>query len=533
MRLPTAPTQPRFPESGNGPYRLFRGVNQKLVERWNTSLDSPVEAQQDRLREILGRAVGSAFGHEHGLVGHEDLEAFRQKVPVRSYDGHAPWMERVHRGESGVLVNVPVTGLLKTSGTTGAAKLLPLTDAYEREVQEGQTLWRLALMRDHERVTKGSALTVVSPATEGRLPSGLPFGNNTGRMQASQPWYVKLRYAVPDWVFGIEDSEARVYALLRFALQADVTSITTANPSTLLLLARKLLEFQAPLTRDLAEGTMRHGPLAGWRLPRRVRWRLKKARVPTDWRPARIWDLETVNCWKGGPARFFLDRLPEAFGGEVTVREVGITASEGYFAVPMGDGEDGGVAWLGGHVLEFLDSSGRAHWAWELEEGREYRLVVTTSGGLYRYDLNDVLEVTGHVGQVPILRFVRKGGNVLNVTGEKLTEDQVLRAGRVLGPVVGFTAHYRMDEVPALVVAYEGAAQGTAEAMDRALCEANIEFASKRSSGRLAPVELLELPAGSYAAYRGARVAQGASDGQVKDLVVAVTEAQWRTLLRR
>lgn len=522
---------PRFPEAGNGPYRLFRGVRRGLVERWHHSLDAPVEAQQARLRAILGQAVGTAFGADHGLDGGEDLEAWRRKVPIRGYDGHAPWMERVHRGEARVLTQERVTGLLKTSGTTGACKLLPLTDALVEEVQAGQSLWRLALMRDHEGVTRGSALTIVSPAVESTLPSGLSVGNNTGRMQAAQPWYVKRRYAVPDWVVGIEDAEARVYALLRFALQARITSLTTANPSTVLLLQRKLHAWREELSGDLRDGTLCRGPLRGWRLPRRVRWRLRRAPVPTDWHMARLWPLETLNCWKGGPARFFLDRLPQALSGHVTVREVGITATEGYFAVPMGDGDEGGVAWLGGHLLEFVGRDGDPRWAWELEVGEAYRLVVSTSGGLYRYDLNDIVEVTGFVGRVPVLRFLRKGGNVLNVTGEKLTEDQVVRAGRLLGPVAGFTAHYRMDEVPSLVLAVEGQPDCSAEAFDQALGEANIEYRDKRASGRIGPLRFLALREGSYARYRAARVAQGASDAQVKDLVVALDEGSWELLL--
>ncbi len=523
---------PRFPDHGNGPYRLFRGLNRELVERWHSCLDDPVDAQNRRLRAVLAQLTGTAFGRDHGIDGGEDLQSWRSKIPLRDYDGHLPWLRRVHQGEARVLVQERVSGLLKTSGTTGAAKLLPVTRVLEEEVQCGQSLWRLALMRDHEGVTEGSALTVVSPAVEGRLASGLSFGSNTGRMQSAQPWYVRMRYAVPDWVHGIEHADSRIYALLRFALQARITSITTANPSTLLLLARKLQEFRSELAEDLRCGTMERGPLAGWMLPRRVRWRLRRAAVPEDWRMARIWPLVTVNCWKGGPADFFLRRLPDALGGPVTVREVGITASEGYFAVPMGDGDEGGLAWLGGHLLEFIDSTGEARWAWELDEGDEYRLVISTGGGLYRYDLNDLVKVTGHVGRVPILRFVRKGGNVLNVTGEKLTEDQVVRAGRVLGPIQGYTVRYRMDEIPVLITAVEGRPECSAEDFDRALRETNVEYASKRASGRLGSAEFLLLPSGTYERYRALRVAQGATDGQVKDLVVAVSEEQWELLMR-
>jgi hypothetical protein len=521
-----------FPETGNGPYRLFRGIEDKLVRRWHLSLSDPRAAQRQRLAALLSQASGTAFARDHGLGSTETLESYRAKVPLRRYDALAPWMERVHAGEASVLTREPVRSLLKTSGTTGASKLLPVTEAYAREVREGQSIWRLALMRDHEAVSRGGALTVVSPGIEGRLPSGLAYGSNTGRMLAEQPLLVRMRYPVPEPIHAIEDGEARVYALLRFALQADLATLTTANPSTVLLLARKLLEHREDLARDLAEGSLRYGPAAGLRLPRRVRWRLRRRPVPQDWRIARLWDLATINCWKGGPARFFLQRFPAALGGEVCVREVGLTASEGYFAVPVDDGDSGGVAWLGGHLLEFLDDSGAPGWAWELQEGRRYRLVVSHTGGLYRYDLNDLVECTGFDQGAPRLRFVRKASGVLSVTGEKVSEDQVVAVMASLGEdLVGFTVGLRMAEVPAYQLAVEGRpGPDLAARFDAALQAHNVEYAAKRASARLAPMELVQLPEGAYAAYRRWRIQQGATEGQVKDLVLAARPEDWRAL---
>ncbi|MCB9760807.1 MAG: GH3 auxin-responsive promoter family protein [Alphaproteobacteria bacterium] len=532
--------RPPFPDHGNGPYRVLRGFARGAVEALHEGCDDPRMAQLKRLRAILDNARGSRFARDHGLTGDEDFVAFRQRVPIRGYDQLMPWLSRVHAGELDALTRSPAQSLLKTSGTTGASKLLPVTEPYARAVADGQALWRLALIRDHEAVTQGSALTIVSPAVEGRLPSGLTYGSNTGRMHEAQPWIVRIRYPVPAPIYRLHDAEQRLYGILRFALQARLSTITTANPSTLLLIARRLEQWREDLSADLVDGTLRRGPAEALdpRLRRRLRWRLRKRRPPTDWRPARIWDLATVNCWKGGPAAFFLRQLPEAMGGEVTVREVGVTASEGYFAIPMSDDDEGGVAWLGGHVLEFIDEAGAPRWAWELEEGAAYRLVVTTSAGLYRYDLNDIVQVTGFTGRAPRLRFLRKGGNVLNVTGEKVTEDQVVAAMQHAlegAPVRGFTVGYRLrddEPVPALTLAVEGEAPaGLAERFDAALRQGNIEYDAKRDSDRLAPPVLLALPDGAYERFRARRVAEGAPDGQVKDLVVALGAGHWEKLL--
>lgn len=524
-----------LPAHGNGPYRLFRGVQERTVRDFERSLVDPMGSQRGRLAALLWEAQDTAFGRDHSLSASDTLESFREKVPIRSYAELKPWMTRVQAGESQVLTRSPVTSLLKTSGTTGAAKLLPVTEPYAKAVDEGQGLWRLALMRDHEGVTQGRAFTIVSPPSEGTLPSGLRFGSNTGRMQARQPWYVRARVPVPAAVAAISDSRVRVYCLLRFALQSQISSFTTANPSTLLLLFRQLKEHWPELVRDCAKGTL-SGPAQD--LPRRVRWGLRpflrKRALPARPVPGELWDLEVINCWKGGPAQFFLPRLREALGARVPIREVGVTASEGYFAIPMSDGDEGGAAWLGGHLMEFIDAAGDPKWAWELQAGQRYRLVVSTTAGLYRYDMNDILECTGHVRGAPLLRFVRKGGNMLNITGEKVSEDQLLAAFSAVAQdpaIVGFSVSHRLAEVPVLRLAVEGPApRDLAPRFDAALQQGNVEYQAKRESGRLGMVELVALSPGTYQRWRAARVAEGAPHGQIKDPVVLRDDAAWQRL---
>jgi len=430
---------------------------------------------------------------------------------------------------------------VETSGTSGVPKHLPVTATWARGVSDAQRLWVLAMLRDHPGVADGSALTIVSPAEHARSPGGLPIGANTGRMHLAQPWWIRIRYPVPYRVFAIPDPEVRTYTLLRFALQAKLRTITTANPSTLLLLARRLQAWQEPLSRDLRDGTLRSGPAAGLAggLRRTLEWRLRRREVPTDWRLARLWDLACINCWQGGPASYFASRLPAAIGADTPLREVGITASEGYFALPLGPTLGGGVMWSLGHVMEFIGDDGDPRWGWELEVGEQVRLVVTTEAGLYRYDLRDTLEVVDRVGRTPVLRFVGKAGRYLNATGEKVAEAQVSEALRdatsVLGLApAGFTARVRWGEVPCVSLAVEGVPEALlpslGDAFDKALQSVNLEYESKRTTGRLAPVVTESLPSGTYLRYRQQRVAAGAPEGQVKDPVVALDAGEWSRL---
>ncbi|MFZ5476207.1 MAG: GH3 auxin-responsive promoter family protein [Myxococcota bacterium] len=518
-----------FPPAGNGPYRLLRAFHGRAIGALARGCDAARATQAERLAVVLAGARGTAFAGEHGLAGDETLESLREKVPIRTHAEHLPWLDRVAAGEPDVLTRHAVRQLLETSGTTGRPKWLPVTDPWARSVADAQQLWVLALLRDDEGLAEGSALSVVSPAETSRSPGGLAIGSNTGRMFLAQPWWVRWRAPVPYAAYCVEDPDVRAYCVLRHALAQPVRSWTTANPSTILLYCRRARAWWEDLRADCADGTLSRGPAASLSPADRKRTGAgKKARLGEDASLAKHWALRRVNCWTGGSAPFFLGRLADALGADVPVREVGITASEGYFAVPIDDGAP--VAWLAGHVLEFVDGAGEPRWAWELREGEEYRLVVTTEAGLWRYDLGDVVRCVGWLGEAPRLVFVRKAGNVLDATGEKVTEDQVVLAAKEAFPTAaGISTSLGWGEVPAIRIAVEG--EGDAAAFDAALRRLNVEYEGKRRTERLGSPVMTVVPAGTFAAWRMARVRAGAPDAQVKDPVVLDPE-RWEALVR-
>lgn len=528
---------------GPGVYRLLRAGKRSLVERFLASVDDPEAAQQQQLSRIIANMQDTAFGKEHDLGRVKRLADLRHAAPVRTHAELLPWFERVAHGEGRVLTAEKVQILLETSGTTGTPKHLPCTRSWAAGVADAQAIWVLKMVRDHPEIRHGQALTVVSPQVHTHSPGGLPIGSNTGRMHAAQPWWVRRRYPVPDAVYALRPSELKWYTLLRFALQADISSITTANPSTVLLMSRLLQRWRLPLSRDLEAGTLRHGPAAmldRWERFKLER-RLRRCAPPADFRPGLAWPLRLVNCWKGGPAGYFVERLPNALGADIPIREVGITASEGYFAIPLGDDWPGGVMWSLGHVLEFVGDDGEPRFGWQLEVGEHVRLVITTEAGLFRYDLADTLEVVGRVGRSPVLRFVGKSGRWLNATGEKVTGAQVSRAvatvaaSHQLEDLVGFSARIRWGEVPVFELAVEGCDRDRiapfAAAFDRALRAENLEYDAKRESARLGDVLATPLPDGTLRRWRDARVAAGAPEGQVKDPVLSVTDEEWERVM--
>ena len=154
----------------------------------------------------------------------------------------------------------------------------------------------------------------------------------------------------------------------------------------------------------------------------------------------------------------YLRKLPELYG-DTPVRDLGYMASEGRGATPLVNSGAGGVLNVTSHFFEFVPEEERDDpdktflTADQLESNREYYIYFTTSAGLYRYDINDVVRVVDWYRRTPVIQFVRKGQGMTSITGEKLTESQVTGALLDVLSVTGyeiehFTACVEWGEPP-------------------------------------------------------------------------------------
>src|SRR5207248_7204792 len=120
--------------------------------------------------------------------------------------------------------------------------------------------------------------------------------------------------------------------------------------------------------------------------------------------------------------------------GNAYVRDIGLLASEGRMTIPVDDGTPSGVLDVTTHYFEFLPEgeAGKPNpvtlAAEEVQEGQNYYILPTTSYGLYRYHISDLVRVTGFHNRTPLVEFLSKGAHFANLTGEKLSEHHVTRA---------------------------------------------------------------------------------------------------------
>ena len=411
--------------------------------------DAPLRAQAARLRAVLVQAERTDIGRRCGFsrIGRiaDDaamIHAYQDAVPIRTYALMQEDLAAVYAGDWRRLCPSRPVFFAMTAGSTGRFKYIPVTPEFRRELREGSMVFSGAMQACYPAVRARSIQFLVGSAEGGTSPSGIPQGFASGFNYKNFPWLVRRRFIVPYWVFTIADVEERNYAAGRILVSARRLGALCAISPVNLINLRQTLERQAErLCADLAAGTLEVRGESAVRGTFRTRpdpmlAATLRAAMQRDGRlttallfPA----LEMLVCWRGGNMGYSLDELDTEFGVAGHL-EFPISASEGVFAIPDHPNRAGGPLAITCNVMEFVrDTPGasgvtRALRADQLEIGGEYRIVITNSGGLYRYDMEDIVRVTGMASRTPVIEFVSKAGRRTSVSNERLTELDVTHA---------------------------------------------------------------------------------------------------------
>jgi len=494
----------------------------RTYQKFVAAARNATAVQQRVLRSKIRIFADSDFARKHRFDRIRDYHDFARLVPICTYDDLRPYIEQVKAGNTAALLGrQKVIMFALTSGTTAEPKYIPVTPQFLSEYKRGWNAWGLKALMDHPAALLRSILQVASPMDEHYTQAGIPCGAITGLTARTQKRLVRRYYATPQQTAYIGDAVARYYTIMRFAIARDVAWLIAANPSTLLRLAESADAHKETLIRDLADGTLTPpGQIAPElladlrRLCRPDRSRARQLERLAErhgrLRPQDYWQLEFIACWTGGTMGLHLQYLKEWFG-DLPVRDVGLIASEGRMSVPVEDDTPAGILEVTSHFYEFIpaDQIESQHpdvlLCHQLQVGAEYYIILTTCSGLWRYNIFDLIRVTGYFGEAPIIEFLSKGERIASLTGEKLTENHVVLAAesveRHLGVALGnFAVCPRWGSPPYYVLYIDERSQVNTEAVarqfDSALCEVNGEYASKRKSLRLGPIRCLKLAAG-------------------------------------
>jgi len=506
----------------------------------------PFKAQNKLLFSIIKKNKNTIYGKEHGFSSIKTVKDFQKSVPVNNYESLRPYIKKMMRGERGVLTKEKPIFFGITSGTTSKPKFIPVTKRSRAQKAKVMSVWLYHVLTDHPEALKGKALVIMSPAVEGYAPSGVPYGSESGDAYKNMPSMVKKHYALPYEVFCIKDYEARYYTMLRIGIEADVTNISTMNPLTILVLCQKINKYAKDIIGDIRNGSLNKAlnidPLIRKAIEKTMKanpgradfleklFMEKGALLPKDfWK-----DLALIACWTGGTVGLYLKELSKYFPEKIKMRDFGYVSTEARVSVPISDDGPSGVLTTGSNFYEFIPEEDiekadpRYLTVDKLKKGGRYYIIFTTPGGLYRYNIDDIIRVVGFRKSAPVIEFIQKGKNVSSATGEKLYEAQVIDAIRKAKEASGidvefFCACLEWQIPPSYSFLVEFTQEHDAvkkksflNHVEDNLGKINIEYKAKRSSQRLGDPKLKILEKGSFERFRIARLAVLQHDSQFK-----------------
>lgn len=510
-------------------YRLGGFIRLRMrrsLSRTLAAASSCAVVQEATLRRILRLNATSRFSRLHELHRVNNPTELRRALPICGYDVFESAIVEMRQGDQAALLGEHNRLLMfaLTSGTTASTKFIPVTRSFLGDYRRGWQNWGIRAFDAHSSLHRSQIVMLCSAHDKQHTPSGIPCGSISGLAQSMQSVAVRAMYSIPHDVVRVDDplEKLRLSALFAVA-DPHVGMVTTANPSTLVQFAQFMEGEPDALLKHLCDGTL---PETGG-LPQRVRLRMASRLRRRRMRgrqlrdlvnrhgkltPRLVWPgLSLLAVWTGGSVAGYLPLLRQLYG-DVPLRDHGLSASEGRMTIPLEDETDSGLLDIESHFFEFVpeeewgSESPTVLLAHELEVGRSYFILLTTSSGLTRYDIHDVVQCTGFLGTTPMLRFLHKGAHVSSLTGEKLTESQVVAAvssvlaGDACAPAFSVTPCW--GDPPGYLLLLESALAGRVglvEDVEQALQCQNMEYAEKRRSGRLAPLGVQVIPDGTFA----------------------------------
>jgi hypothetical protein len=313
------------------------------------------------------------------------------------------------------------------------------------------------------------------------------------------------------------------------------------HPSFFALLWEQRARWFERLVRDIHDGTLAPDEPLPVRVTAGLRGRLgaNPGRARTIERlgptatPAALWPrLRLVSAWgDAAAARPYSDLSSEL--ASIEAQRKGLLSTEAFTSIPFAGAHPLAVT---AHFLELRDDDGRLVLVHEATPGREYEVVITTSGGLYRYRTGDRVRVERLLGKTPSVRFMGRGDQVVDQVGEKLHEAFVVSAlaaalpAGPAGPRFAMLAPDACANRPGYTLYVDRApAGGSLALLERALRE-NPHYAYARDLGQLGPLRLFVIHGNAHAAYLEHR-AQDRTLGDIKPAALSPAD-DWSAVFR-
>ncbi|OQV20765.1 putative indole-3-acetic acid-amido synthetase GH3.1 [Hypsibius exemplaris] len=424
--------------------------------------------QNGVLLRILKLNGKTEYGLKYKLSHVKTREDFVKAHPVTKYAHYANLVQRMTEGATNVLTKEEVLYYGATSGTTGKPSIVPqVKTMFWTQGQYVFMCLRHALNLLPSRLRYGRTMNLLYNPTRllTKTPSGVYLGPVSAFQRLSYSIWRRDVYTTPPMGFEIADSTAAQYVHTLFGLRhRDLARIDALFASLVYFMFRTMEQNWREMVHDIREGTLNRE----LKIPVEIRTELEKRLNPMPARAdelekefsqgfdnigVRIWPkLTLINSIASGSFQQYSAILREKYTKAVKIYTPWYASTEGilgYNEWPEKDGDDVGFLLAVKSVFfEFMplensdDTEPATVFAEQVEKGKEYELILTNFGGLYRYRIGDVVRVVDFHGQFPVIQYVHRSSQQLNIRGEKTSEDVLLAAVAHLNNLFSAQHHF-------------------------------------------------------------------------------------------
>lgn len=334
------------------------------IEGWKKN---PLDAQREVLQDLVTSAQYTEFGRKYNFAELFNIRSFKQAVPVHEYNDLKPYIERIMHGEQNILWNTPVFWFAKSSGTTSdKSKFIPISeesleDCHFKAAKDVLTMYYQ--FNPDSALLTGKGLVLGGSHNINPMNNEAQYGDLSAVLLQNTPfWGHWLR--TPDLSIALMDEwESKIEKLAESTIHENVTSISGV-PTWTLVLFRRILEITGKSTM------------------------------------AEVWPSLELYMHGGVSFTPYKEQFQKLIGKNIHYLEM-YNASEGFFAAQERPGDDGMLLFTDhGIFMEFMPVSeyGKKHprtvGLQDVEPGKNYALVISTNGGLWRYIVGDTIRFT-------------------------------------------------------------------------------------------------------------------------------------------
>lgn len=334
------------------------------IEHW---INNPVAVQFEVLQDLITSAQYTEIGRKYGFERLYTIRSFKEAIPIHEYDDLKPYIERCMNGEQNLLWNTPITWFAKSSGTTSEkSKFIPVSEesleqSHFQGAKDVLTLY-YNYNPDSDLLT-GKGLVIGGSHQVSKLNEETQYGDLSAVLMQNTPfWGHWLR--TPELSIALMDEwETKIEKLAQTTIAENVTSISGV-PTWTLVLIKRILEITGKQT-------------------------LKE-----------VWPNLELYIHGGVSFTPYREQFEKLIGAPIDYIDL-YNASEGFFAAQNNPYEEGMLLFLQhGIFYEFMPveeygkEKPRTLQLDEVETGKNYAVVISSNGGLWRYLIGDTVQFT-------------------------------------------------------------------------------------------------------------------------------------------